>query len=133
MPEALVLDCDFATRFVYWGGASGRRYIHTIYAADACPPLPGAVYVSVARAANGHCRALAVGRFPKLQAFNLARPAADGAMAGGANEVHVHLLAEGEAERQTIVDDLRRGLQLASPPLRAPAASGPSQPCRFAA
>jgi hypothetical protein len=133
MPETLVLDCDFAARFVYWRGASRRRYIHTVYDADACPPLPGAVYMSVARAADGRCRALAVGRFPKQHAFSLARTAVDGDLAGLANEIHVHLLAENEAERQAIVDDLRCGLKLDLLPQRAPGSCGLAQPCRFAA
>ncbi len=40
MPDCLSLECDFASRFVYWTGGSGRRYIHTVYEADACPRCP---------------------------------------------------------------------------------------------
>jgi hypothetical protein len=123
MPDTLSLDCDFADRFVYWRGATGRRYIHTVYATADCPPLPGAVYVSVERDGRGHCRVLAVGRFPVHLAFNLARPADAGAGAALANEIHVHLLADGEDERAMIVDDLRRGLDIAPQPQRAGNAS----------
>ncbi len=119
MPDTLSLDCDFADRFVYWRGASGRRYIHTVYETGDCPPLPGAIYVSVARDGRGHCQVLAVGRFPVHLAFNLARAADGGAGIGLANEIHVHLLADDEDERQMIVDDLRRGLDVAPQPQRA--------------
>jgi hypothetical protein len=133
MPEALHLDCEFADRFVYWRGASGRRYIHTVYDADACPPLPGAVFVAVARGGDGYCRALAVGRFPKPHAFNLARPADDGSSAHRADEMHVHLLAEDEAERRAVVEDLRGALQLAPQPDRAKMDRALAQPTLFAA
>ena len=126
MPDRLTIDCDFADRFVYWTGASGRRYIHTVYDAGACPPLPGAVYVSVERLPGGQLRALAAGCFPKPLAFNLARLADAGGSAAFANEVHVHLLADSEAERAAILDDLRRGLGLApqpQPARKAPAAA----------
>ncbi len=123
MPDALSLDCDFADRFIYWRGASGRRYIHTVYEADDCPPLPGAVYVSVERDGRGPCRVLAVGCFPAHLAFNLARQADGGAGIGLANEIHVHLLADGEDERQMILDDLRQGLNVAPQSERAGVAS----------
>jgi hypothetical protein len=87
-------------RFWYWRGVSGKKYIHSIYAADACPPLPGAIYVAVRRI--GHLRtAIAVGRFS---------PFWDGAFtefAGvDADEIHVHLLARDNAAADTVLGDL---------------------------
>ena len=35
-------DLGIGERFWYWRGASGQTYIHSIYPAGSCPPLPGA-------------------------------------------------------------------------------------------
>jgi hypothetical protein len=88
-------------RFWYWRGVSGKKYIHSIYAADACPPLPGAIYVAVRRI--GHLRtAIAVGRFS---------PFWDGAFSEftgmEADEIHVHLLARDNAAADTVLGDLK--------------------------
>ena len=88
-------------RFWYWRGVSGKKYIHSIYAADACPPLPGAIYVAVRRI--GHLRtAIAVGRFS---------PFWDGAFTEftdmDADEIHVHLLARDNAAANAVLSDLQ--------------------------
>ena len=99
-------DLGFSERFWYWRGASGRNYIHSIYAADACPPLPGAVYVAVRR--YGHeRRAIATGRFPNFW---------DGSVNGltegiAADEVHVHLLAHDDHEASVVSMDLGQALR----------------------
>ncbi len=87
-------------RFWYWRGASGKKYIHSIYATDACPPLPGAIYVAVRRI--GHLRtATAVGRFS---------PFWDGAFSDfadmAADEIHVHLLARDNTAADAVLGDL---------------------------
>ncbi len=88
-------------RFWYWRGVSGKKYIHSIYAADACPPLPGAVYVAVRRI--GHLRtAIAVGRFSPFwdTAFS--------EFAGiDADEIHVHLLARDNSAANAVLGDLQ--------------------------
>ena len=88
-------------RFWYWRGVSGKKYIHSIYAADACPPLPGAIYVAVRRI--GHLRtAIEVGRFS---------PFWDGAFTEftdmDAGEIHVHLLARDNAAADAVLNDLK--------------------------
>ena len=95
-------------RFWYWRGVSGKKYIHSIYAADACPPLPGAIYVAVRRI--GHLRtAIAVGRFS---------PFWDGAFsqfAGvDADEIHVHLLARDNSAANAVLSDLKAAFGEAS-------------------
>ena len=87
-------------RFWYWRGSTGKKYIHSIYAANACPPLPGAIYIAVRRV--GHLRtAVAVGRFSSLW---------DGTSAKdvnlGADEIHVHLLARDNADAEMVLNDL---------------------------
>jgi len=106
-PMTVKLPEDFGCgdRFWYWRGASGRRYIHSIYAADSCPPLPGAVYVAVRRVGNAR-EVLSVGRFPSfLDAFSSA------AGQSAANEIHVHLLARNEADAKAVLADLEGALE----------------------
>jgi hypothetical protein len=95
-------------RFWYWRGASGKKYIHSVYAADACPPLPGAIYVAVRRI--GHLRTIiAVGRFS---------PFWDRAFSDYANmdadEIHVHLLARDNSAADAVLSDLKAAFGEAS-------------------
>lgn len=96
----MLRDEGFAARFWYWRGASGREYIHSVFGPDACPPLPGAVYVAVRRRGERR-QALAVGLFSEFwnadDGFHLAHV--------GADEIHVHLLArDAPAARQAAAD-----------------------------
>ena len=105
MTAKLPEDFGGGDRFWYWRGISGRRYIHSIYAADSCPPLPGAVYVAVRRMGNGR-EALAVGRFPSfLDAFSST------AAGLAADEIHVHLLARNETDAKAVLTDLAGALE----------------------
>ncbi len=98
-------DPDFKDRFWYWTGASGRKYIHSVYGLDDCPPLPGAIYVAVRR--EGPLRiVLGIGRFT---------PFWDGPLGGrdlvslrrqGVDEIHVHLLAKSPEVAAAILEDL---------------------------
>jgi len=126
VPDHLSLDCDFASRFVYWTGGSGRRYIHTVYEADACPPLPGGVYVSVVKGPDGERKPAAVGRFPGSFALSLAG-SHDGAAGEGRSEVHVHLLARNDADGEHILADLRSGLNLHRLPEHAASETTPAR------
>ena len=103
-------DSEMKDRFWYWQGTSGRKYIHSVYDVDACPPLPGAVYVAVKR--SGHLRiAVAVGRFA---------PFWDRTMDGrqlrnwGADEIHVHLLSRSPEQAEAVKFDLASGLEESS-------------------
>ena len=102
-------DTEMADRFWYWQGLSGRKYIHSVYGMDSCPPLPSAVYVGVKRA--GHLRiALAVGRF--LPFWDKAFTEADTAKLEelGVDEIHVHLLARDHQSVETVLRDLGSAL-----------------------
>ena len=109
-PAAISRDGDFADRFWYWHGASGKRYIHSVYAAESCPPLPGAVFVAVRR--SGDLReAVAVGRFSRL--WDVAAGITGGLELEklGAHELHVHLLAREEEAIEAVVDDIQTWMQ----------------------
>lgn len=125
MTAKLPEDFGRGDRFWYWRGRSGQRYIHSIYAAQSCPPLPGAVYVAVRRSGNAR-EALAVGRFASfLEAFSATagRPDAD--------EIHVHLLARDEAGARAVLADLEGAL--AEIPAISSGSHEEAQPVRLAA
>ena len=103
LSSELLRDADAKDRFWYWRGASGRKYIHSVYAADLCPPLPGATYVLVRRAGTLRV-AFAAGRLSEWSG-NL--PAS---CAGSGCEIHVHLMARDDAEAEWIAGDLAAAL-----------------------
>ncbi len=109
-------DADMRERFFYWQGASGRKYIHSVYELDACPPLPGAVYVAVKR--SGALRiAVDIGRFAPFWDNTLGQDEARKFEALGVDEVHVHLLAHDSAGAEAIKADLAQALGDAPPSL----------------
>ncbi len=100
----LAPDLGLADRFWYWQGASGRKYIHTIYEPGNCPPLPGAIYVGVRREGAAR-RAVILGRFLAPSGFGVAQPLFSGL---DLDEIHVHLLARDPASASDILADLHR-------------------------
>jgi hypothetical protein len=101
--------CEEATRFHFWTGASGKRYVHSVYDLLECPPVPAANFVLVRRGANGRPEALSVGRVdsraPSLNLAEIRHRAAE----LGATEVHIHLLADNAKLGKLIEFDLRTG------------------------
>jgi hypothetical protein len=107
-PSALDGAADFAERFHFWTGASGRRYVHTIYSLLDCPEIPAGNYILVRREGRSR-RVLAVGRVDSAApSLNLAQLRHVGANLG-ANEVHVHLLAGSPKQSLMVELDLRSG------------------------
>ena len=105
-PAEVNRDSDFADRFWYWHGASGKRYIHSVYLADQCPPLPGAVFVAVRR--RGDVREpVAVGRLNKIWDVSTGISGGIDLVAIGAEELHVHLLAREEDAADAVAEDLQ--------------------------
>lgn len=103
------LENEFSDRFWFWTGLSGKRYIHSVYSIDNCPPLPGAIYVMVRRLESGGRVPVRMGRFSPLWDFPLPAEMTDGAC-----EVHVHLLAGDESQAVRVYDDLAACLELAA-------------------
>ncbi len=98
-----------ANRFHFWTGASGKRYVHTVYELFECPPLPAANYVLVRREAGARRKILSIGRVGNgAPSLNLAEVRQRGAELG-ADEVHVHLLAESAKLAKLVEFDLRTG------------------------
>lgn len=100
---------EAAGRFHFWTGATGKRYVHTVYSLFDCPPLDAANYILVRRSTPGQsARAvLAIGRLTEqASTLNLAEIRQRAATLG-ADEVHVHLLATSSQEAQAVETDLR--------------------------
>jgi hypothetical protein len=98
-----------ANRFHFWTGASGKRYVHTVYELLDCPALPAANYILVRREPGARRRVLSIGRVGNTAAsLNLAEIRQRAAELG-AEEVHVHLLAETPKLSKLVEFDLRTG------------------------
>ena len=107
--------------FHFWHGASGRRFIHTAHELIECPQLPACNYVLVRRLDDGSRIVMRVGKVEhEAPSLNLAHIRQRAARLG-ANEVHVHLLAETPAARARIESDLQAGqfAELVSEPTSA--------------
>ena len=100
---------DLANRFHFWTGATGRRYVHTVYSLVECPALASGNYILVHRDELGERKVLAIGSAPHDAAsLNLADIRRRGADLG-ANEVHIHLLAGTSKASKLVEFDLRSG------------------------
>jgi hypothetical protein len=106
-------DLGIGERFWYWRGASGQTYIHSIYPAGSCPPLPGAVFLAVRRHGDGRREVLRAGRFPDDW------DGPNGAQNLMADEIHVHLLARGDAAAVAVLGDLAAAMKTASEKIAA--------------
>ena len=95
-------------RVQVWRGKSGRRYVHTVYPADACPEMTNAIYLAVGRGPGGARQPLAI---DGKRAFVPAGDADTAPSPHGreiwADEVHVHFLARCDAQASRVIDDLR--------------------------
>jgi hypothetical protein len=97
---------ETSPRFHFWSGASGRRYVHTVYSVFDCPPLEDANYILVQRSDKSARTVLAIGRlFNQCAMLNLAEIRHHASVLG-ADEVHVHLLAASSQEAQAVEADL---------------------------
>lgn len=106
-PVAVLAGSPEETRFRYWPGASGARYLHTVHELACWPGCDVAVAVFARRLPGGSRDILWIGeirdgRETAATAALLTRMAA-----AGADELHVHLLAEDAAGRAGVIEDLR--------------------------
>ena len=105
-PIALGLPQDLPARLHFWRGASGKRYVHTVYSLFDCPTVESANYVLVRREGTTKRTVLAIGRLTNdSPSLNLAEIRQRGATIG-ADEVHIHLLAMSAHEAHAIEVDL---------------------------
>jgi hypothetical protein len=100
-------EIDLPSSFHYWRGASGKPYFHLVYSLIGCPAVPRANYVLVRRNDDGGRVALAFGQTQDDDvSLNRAHLRHEGAKCG-ANEVHIHLLADTPEALDAVETDLR--------------------------
>ncbi|MBM6593430.1 hypothetical protein [Microvirga pudoricolor] len=92
-----------------WRGHSGRRYIVGVHALaeNALLDVVDAVFLAVRRGPDGEARVIDVAAAGSTPSATARTRWMTRVQSLGANEVHVHRLADGDAERRAIVDDLR--------------------------
>lgn len=111
-PLAGLAGTDLSRRFRHWRGASGRRHLFSVFPlgepapGEDAPRFADAVVMAVGRDEAGQPRILALAetglqpdRFYEGRAFRAA-------LRAGADEIHVHLLADGAAARAAVLRDL---------------------------
>jgi hypothetical protein len=105
-PLLALADDALAARFRSWRGASGRRYVFSVYEPSGCPAYNHAVLIVAAADAGGDRVALTMsdtGCFPEIVLANAANKWARG---DATIEFHVHLLANSAAGREALIADL---------------------------
>jgi hypothetical protein len=105
-PLLALADEALAARFRSWRGASGRRYVFSVYEPFACPAYSHAVVIVAAVDAAGDRTALFVadtGCFPEIVLANAATKWTRGDLR---IEFHVHLLANSATAREALIADL---------------------------
>ena len=97
-------------RFHFWIGASGRRYVCTIFAAGDSAleglDLSCAVVIAIERLGDGNCRALSI--VPNGLPLRLHGSAGNWLGGRTPNEFHVHLLPANREQRDAAYADLQR-------------------------
>jgi hypothetical protein len=105
-PLSALAGDPLGARFRCWRGASGRRYVFSIYGRRSCPAYDHAVIMIAAVQRDGDRRVLFIadtGCFPDVV---LARAAARWMRADAEIEFHIHLLATSPAARRALIADL---------------------------
>jgi len=115
-PAYSVKKSHFGERFYYWLGASGERYLHTVFPIDADFYSPGANLIIVRHEPKGERSVLFVGRVGQLSASEIDRLR----LSQGANEQHIHLMAVGDAAIDKVAADVSQRHLTQDPTRRKP-------------
>lgn len=107
-PARISLEAAIGERFLYWYGASGEGYLHTVFTPETCPILDNAGFISVYRDAHGARHVLNIGILstPGGRAGPMRNQVEH--LFSGANEVHLHLLSSSSTAADKVHDDLAR-------------------------
>lgn len=106
-PATISTTGEIGEKYHYWRGATGRRYLHTVFPLLECPEIPKANYIIVNRDRSGARKPVEVGQtYDRVGSLNLARLRQRAALLG-ADEIHIHVLAETQNGRNSVEADLR--------------------------
>ncbi len=105
-PALVCREAQVTQPFHYWRGASGQRYLHTVFPLFDCPLMPKVNYILVQCDRDGTRRPLDIGQtVSDADSLNLAHLRRKAALLG-ANEIHIHFLSETVRERASAEADL---------------------------
>ncbi|MCJ2065268.1 hypothetical protein MKK63_21490 [Methylobacterium sp. J-088] len=92
-----------------WRGRSGRRYVVGVHPAGGfdVDEMAEAVVIAVRRDDTGIAKMVSVATSKESPRDHLCRTWLERVRNGGATEMHVHRLADSEADRMAIADDLK--------------------------
>jgi hypothetical protein len=107
-PARVSLDTAVGEKFHYWFGLTGHNYLHTVFAPDACPALENASYIAVYRDPYGTRHVLGIGLLETSRQNRTTGRRTSNHKFVGANEIHLHLLAETPCVAAQIVTDLKQ-------------------------
>ncbi len=92
----------FLGKYRHWRGRSGRSYVFSVYAPDACPAYEDAVVIVAARGEPLIC--VDLGPLPEATLAGLRRCYGQAGV-----EFQIHVLADRSADRRTLIADLTPG------------------------
>ena len=122
MPAGVTRDGIVPGKYHYWIGASGKRYLHTVFEFEKLPDIDNAVFLAVRRERNGDRTVLGAGALGTAPGHSRHASCLGEARRRGADEVHLHLTCETAAQRQGVLDDLTVRHPALRPERTAPAA-----------
>lgn len=106
-------DCgapEASDTFQFWQGASGERYVHSVFSLRDCPELPKANFMLITAHDDGTCNVLHIGETTYASSIqNRAHIRQLGAELG-ASEVHIHFLGSSHRSRAQVRFDLAAAL-----------------------
>jgi len=106
VPLAALERSELAGRYSHWLGASGRRYMFSVFDPASCPAYCDAILVTAKVDSLGRRTIVAIadtGDFPDPAVSRAAQAARS---LGGRVELHLHLLAASRAQRREAIADL---------------------------
>ena len=110
-PLAGLAGSPLSDRFRHWSGLSGKRYLFSTFRLPARDPMADVpryadtVVLAVRRREDGSRTILLVADTGPVPDLVFDGQSMREALASGANELHMHLLADRVASRQAIVND----------------------------
>ncbi len=105
-PALVCREAQLTQPYHYWRGASGQRYLHTVFPLVDCPLMSRVNYILVQCDRDGTRRPLDIGQtVSDADSLNLAHLRRRAALLG-ANEIHIHFLPDTVCERSSAEADL---------------------------
>jgi hypothetical protein len=103
-PLRALAQGSLAARFRSWRGASGARYVFSVYDCRSCPVYIDAILLVASPLTDGGREIMFVADTGRLPDLVLAKAAAE---FEGDFEFHVHVLASSAEERGKVIADIR--------------------------